>query len=138
MKLFFKLSDDLEMIPQGSDTLGWMAKRKAGEVISADVKKVRNYENHKRFFSFVNTTFDMQDHFDVVEAYRRWLTMKCGYFSTIVAPNGNTIFVADSIAFEKMDEEEFRKMFSTAIDVFLKELGNGVSESDLLKAINYS
>lgn len=137
MKLFFKLSSDLELIPSGQESLNWMAKRKAGEVLSVEVKLARNYGNHKRFFSFLQTTFDMQDHFCVFEAYRRWITMKCGYFSTIVAPSGKTLFIADSIAFENMEEDEFRKLFDTAIDVFLKELGKGVSEKELMKVINY-
>ena len=137
MKLFFKLSEDLELIPNNQETLNWMANRKAGEVVSADVKQVRNYENLKRFFSFVNITYDMQDHFEVKEAYRRWLTMKAGYFTTIVTPKGEAIFTADSISFENMEEDEFRKLFSTVIDVFLRELGNGVSEADLMKVINY-
>ncbi len=137
MKAFFRLSSDLELIPHNQETLDWMSKRKAGEIISADIKQVRNYENLKRFFSFVNDTFDMQDHFTAKEAYRRWLTMKAGYFSTLVTPKGDTLFIADSVSFEKMNEEEFKKMFNTCIDVFLQELGKGISESDLMRAINY-
>jgi len=38
MKAFFKLSDDLELIPNNQDTLNWMANRKAGEVIEFEVK----------------------------------------------------------------------------------------------------
>jgi len=137
MKAFFILSSDLELIPHNQQTLNWMAKRKSGEVISAEIKQVRNYENLKRFFSFVKKTFDMQDHFTEKEAYRRWLTMKAGYFSTLVTPKGDTLFIADSVSFEKMKEDEFNKMFSTVIDVFLRELGKGISEADLMKVINY-
>ncbi len=137
MKAFFRLSSDLELIPHNQETMNWLVKRKAGEVISADIKQVRNYENLKRFFSFVNDTYDMQEFFTEKEAYRRWLTMKSGYFSTLVTPKGDTLFIADSVSFEKMSEDKFKKMFSTCIDVFLNELGNGISESDLMRAINY-
>ena len=137
MKAFFRVSGDLELVPHNPETQKYMLNRKEGEVIVAEIKRARNYENHKRFFSFIDATFDIQRHFDTPEAYRRWLTMKCGYFSTIVAPNGNTIFVADSIAFENMEEDEFKKLFSTAIDVFLKELGKGVSEQELMRVIDY-
>ena len=137
MKAFFKVSGDLELIPNDPETQKYMLNRKEGEVIVAEIKRARNYENHKRFFSFLDLTFDMQEHFDTPEAYRRWLTMKCGYFSTIVAPNGNTIFVPDSIAFENMPEDEFRNLFSTAIDVFLKELGKGLSRQEFMKVVDY-
>ncbi len=137
MKAFFKLSSDLELIPHNQETLNWMSKRKPGQVISANIKEVRNYENHKRFFSFINTTFDMQEHFDNVKIYRKWITMKAGYFDTIVTPKGDTLFIAQSLSFADMDEDKFKELFSTAIDVFLKELGNGIIESDLMRVIDY-
>ena len=137
MKAFFRVSSDWELIPHNPDTQKYIANRKAGDIISAEIKISRNYENHKRFFSFLNATFDMQDHFDTLEHYRRWLTMKCGYYSTIVTPKGGTIFVADSISFDNMPEDEFKKLFSTAIDVFLKELGKGLTEHQVMQAINY-
>jgi len=37
MKLSFKLSDDLELIPDNQDTLNWMASRKSGEVVEFEV-----------------------------------------------------------------------------------------------------
>jgi len=137
MKLFFRLSSDLEPIPHDEKTVEWMVKRKPGEIFSFEVKNARNYENHKRFFSFIDQTFDMQEHFENKEIYRKWITMKCGHFDTIVTPKGDTIFAAKSIAFERMEEEEFKELFSSAIDVFLRELGKDVSEHELMKVINY-
>jgi len=37
MKALFKLSDDLELIPNNQDTLNWMAGKKAGDIVSFDV-----------------------------------------------------------------------------------------------------
>ena len=137
MKAFFKIDDDFSLMPHDDETRKYILRRKPGQIIRAEIKQSRNYENHKRFFSFINTTFHMQDHFDEQEAYRYWLTLKCGYFDTIVAPNGITMFKARSIAFDSMQEDEFRKLFSAAIDVFLKELGNGLTESQVMAAIEY-
>ncbi len=109
-----------------------------GEVIHVQFRKYRNYENHKRFFAFVRATFDMQEHFEEPEHYRRWLIMKAGYYSTCVAPNGNTMFFADSISFETLDDEEkFKKLFSACIDVFLREFGNGMTENELLRVVDF-
>jgi len=137
VKAFFTRSGD-NLIPKDAETMAYVSRRKPGEVIVAEIKIARNYENHKRFFAFLDMTFGMQEHFEVEEAYRKWLTMKCGYFDTIVAPNGKTIFIAKSISFENMPEDEFQKLFSTAIDIFLKEFGNGLSENDILQAIGFS
>ncbi len=107
------------------------------QIVKIKISVPRNYENHKRFFSFLNTTFEMQSHFETPEHYRRWLVMKAGYYSTCVAPNGNTMFFADSISFDKMDETTFRELFSECINIFLKNLGKDMTKDDLMKVIAY-
>mgnify|MGYP001826945646 CR=1 FL=1 len=137
MKAFFRVLPNGSLIPNDEETRLYISRRKPGDVLGGNFTQSRNYENHKRFFSFLETTFAMQEHFDQSEAYRYWLTMKAGWFDTIVAPNGNTIFKAKSIDFASMDEFEFKGLFSAVIDVFLKELGNGLTENELMKAISY-
>lgn len=137
MKAFFAVLDNGLLKPMDEDTRIYINRREPGTVISADIKQARNYEQHKRFFSFLETTFDMQDHFTEPEAYRKWITMKSGYFDTIVTPKGDTLFVAQSISFEAMDEDIFKKLFDTAIDVFIRELGKGLTDQELLRAIDY-
>ena len=137
MKMFFRVLPNGSLIPHDEETRLYVSRRKAGQILSGEFKQERNYENHKRFFSFLDTTFGMQDHFDQPEAYRYWITMKAGWFDTIVAPNGSTIFKAKSIDFSSMDEFEFKELFSAVVDVFLKELGRGLTEDDLMQAIAY-
>jgi len=137
VKAFFIKSRNGAFYPNNEETRLYVQRRKPGTIISAEIKIARNYENHKRFFSFIKTTFDMQEHFEIMEIYRKWITMKAGYFDTIVTPSGSTIFAAKSISFESMDEDEFKALFDTAINVFLKELGNGITESELMRVIDY-
>lgn len=111
---------------------------KHGQAIRVKYSFPRNYENHKRFFAFLKTTFDIQDHFDNIEHYRKWVIMKSGRYTTIQAPNGYTIFDADSIAFHKMDEQEFRAMFQKCVDAFLSVWGDRITEEELLRVIDFS
>lgn len=90
-------------------------------IVKCSCKKNRNYENHKRFFKFIQIAFEMQSHFDNVEHFRKWLIMKSGYYETIVAPNGNTIFLPQSVAFEKIEEEEFKILFKKCVATMVKE-----------------
>ena len=83
--------------------------------------KNRNGPNHRRFFKFIEVAFDMQNHFDDSEHFRKWLIMKAGYYQTIVAPNFNTIFLPQSIAFEKIEEEDFKILFKKCIGTMIKE-----------------
>ena len=108
-----------------------------GEVVRITWSRPRNYENHKRFFSFLKTTFEIQDHFTDLEIYRKWIEMKAGHFITAVAPNGTTMFLPKSISFSAMSEDEFQKMFKKCIDVFLSVWGDRISEDELLRVIEF-
>jgi len=126
-----------DLIPADDASRETMNKVPPGEIVKIKFSRARNYENHKRFFAFLHTTFGMQEHFQTFEHYRRWICMKAGWYDAITAPNGNTFFTAKSISFDKMEEDEFQKLFSTCIDVFLRELGKGVTEDELMQVIDF-
>lgn len=126
------------LVPVDEDSEKPISRIGDGEVIHVSFKKSRNYGNHKRFFIFINATYDMQEHFETKKNYRNWMTMKAGWYETCVAPNGNVMFLPKSISFDEMDEDEFKELFSSCVDVFLKELGKGITENQLLQVINFT
>lgn len=137
MKAFLKKTSGGLLMANNDETADYIDRLPAGQVIVTNIKKSRNPDQHRRYFSFLNKTFEMQEHYETLEHYRKWLAMKSGYYTTIVAPNGNTFFVAESISFDDMDEETFIKLFSSSIDIFLRELGQGVDEDELMRVIDY-
>lgn len=132
------MTSDYGLTPIDDDGIKYVYNRKPGDILSCEIKIARSYPQLKRFMTFIQVCFDMQEHFEQKEAFRYWLTMKAGYFDTIVAPNGKTIFKAHSLAFDNMDEDVFLKVFSDCIDVFLKEFGNGLTEEALLEIVGFA
>lgn len=137
MRLFLEVTRDYGLIPVDEEGRKYIYNRKVGDILSCDIKVARSYPQLKRFMKFIQICYDMQEHFTQPEAFRYWLTMKAGYFDTIVAPNGKTVFKAHSLAFDNMDEDVFQKVFSDCIDAFLKEFGNGLTEDALLEIIGF-
>jgi len=127
------------LIGKDDATKKYLSRRKDCQVLVAEIKQARNYLNHKRMFDFVNATFGMQDVYTNTEIYRNWLTVAAGWFNIMMEPNGETYLFPKSWKFEEMDEEEFKRMFSAAIDAFLGEekLSAGLTEADVLRAISY-
>ncbi len=125
---FTAIKTSAGLVPEDSDEY---QKVKFGDRVMVEYTKKRNYENHKRFFEFVKQTFDMQEFFEDREVYRKWLSMSAGHFDTVVTPKGATIFLPHSISFEEMDEPEFKELFSKCINVFIRELGDGISRDEL-------
>jgi len=126
------------LVPANEDAEEIIKGMKQGQPIKLKYTFPRNYENHKRFFAFVKVTMDIQDHFDNIKHYRKWLIMKSGHYTIITAPNGFQIFDADSIRFDKLDEMSFRKVFSDCIDVFLSVWGDRISREELERVVGFS
>lgn len=99
-----------------------LARVTEGRDVMVEVFQSRNVKNHRRFFAFLQATFDMQEHFRDIEDYRYWLIMKAGRYDMIEAPNGYITYRAHSINFASMDETEFKALFSNCIDIVLLEL----------------
>ena len=108
----------------------------------------RNIGNHKRVWAFFNALFGMQDQFESLEVFRKWLIMKAGFVDIMVIPEqrigpynfpGGEVILPKSIAFHNMDEEEFRRCFSAMITVFLNSICNptgGIRVRDINAAWN--
>ena len=127
-----------DLIAADDDSRDKLQKIPQGQVVKIKYTLQHDYQFHKKMMAFFQTTFDMQEHFDSFEHYRRWLVMKAGWYDSIVAPNGKVVFVAKSISYDKMEDDEKQKLFSACIDIFLQELGKGITESDLLRVIDYA
>jgi len=85
-----------------------------------DVKKQRNSDFHRKFFKMVKTVYENQELYNNSEHLRKILTMKAGYVDTVVTNTGVT-YLPHSIAFDKMDETEFKEFYSKFVDAVIKE-----------------
>lgn len=116
-----------------------MASLGLDTLLKCTAKKNRNYENHKRYFAFIKLAYEMQTHWTNIRMFRLWLQMSAGYFQSSVAPNGTTIFIPDSIAFEKIEEEDFKIFFKKVLDVYLEKLTDKrtVTDDEFLKLLDF-
>ena len=109
-----------------------------GGLVKIEYIKTRHYENLQRFFTFIKMAFDMQDHFDDKEVFRKWLIMKAGFFTTAVAPNGTVMFFPDSISFDKMEDElEFRSVFTKCLTAYINEFHKQMTDVQAWAILGY-
>lgn len=125
------------LVPADEETQDILKKIPQGKSIKVKYSFPRNYENHKRFFAFIKTTFDIQDSFDNIKHYRSWVIMKSGYCETAVAPNGQVMFFPESISFDNMDEDKFKDLFSKSVDAFISVWGSRITKEKLLSVIEF-
>lgn len=93
-----------------------------GEVFSCEVKKARNYKNHKRFFALLKLGFENQEQFSSPEWWREYVLIKSGSYESCETPEGY-MYRAKSISFSRMDEIEFRELYRSVSQVIIDLCG---------------
>lgn len=121
--VFAPVDDDCDGIPYGE--------------IMAELKKNRSPGNHRRFMAFINQTFEMQNDYDNVTTWRKYIQMKAGHYEKVVAPNGNIMYWPKSIKWEDLDETVFKPLFNDVINAFIKYYGNGLDAIQLNSILEY-
>ena len=106
--------------PATGDDAEIMHQFAEGEVFQCEVKKARNYKNHRRFFALLKLGFENQDNFDNYGWWREWVLIKSGNFDSCQTPTG-VMYRAKSISFANMDEIEFRELYRTVSQVIIDE-----------------
>ena len=96
-----------------------LKKWKEGDYIEVEVKRPRNSQFHRKFFALLNIVFANTDHFENMEEVLTYFKIKGGIYKTIKV-NGNFYPMVGSIAFSKMDEDEFALFYDKAIDTALQ------------------
>ena len=104
-----------------------------GEVVELDVKKVRNYRNHRRFFALLKLGFESQDKFNSFGWWREWVLIKSGNFESCETPTG-IMYRAKSISFANLDEIEFRELYKTVSQVIIEVCK--ITEKDIENNLN--
>jgi hypothetical protein len=120
------------------DSLEVMRRLPKGIVFEMEYRAARNPANHRRWFAFVSTTFDMQDQYEDKEIWRKVLQMLAGHFDEVVDQRGQTHYWPRSISFKELDDElVFRDLFRRAVNGFLSRYGNGMSEQEFMAAMDF-
>jgi uncharacterized protein DUF1367 len=136
-------------IPDTAEDWETCKRFKLGEVVKAEVVHPRNLKFHRKFFALIQVGFDLWEEVGVraqykgeevrpnIERFRKDVTILAGHAKPVVNLRGEVRMEADSIAFGKMDEETFEKLFSATIDVILRKVLRGkVPEARLREMVD--
>jgi hypothetical protein len=109
-------------------------KIKLNTVVSCEVKRTRNYEHHKKFFSLLNLVLQNTEKYDTIDQLLVEVKLRLGYVDTLII-DGNVCYTPKSISFAKMTQDTFNKFYSKTIDVILKHFLIGTNREELENAV---
>ena len=109
------------LLPKYDSDFEEKKRLKIGEDFWCDIKRARNYEFHKKFFALMKIGCENSKNVTMpLDAYRKYATIKAGYFKTYKTPKG--LFVeAESISFDSMSQDEFEKLYSAVLDFIIQD-----------------
>lgn len=134
------------LIPATDEDVESVGKLRAGAVIHADFRLMRNIQFHRKFYAMLRLGFDswepataehrglpVQKNF---ERFRKDVTIAAGFYEPVVALNGEVRAEAHSISFGSMDEAEFERVYSAVADVLLQRVLKTYTRADLDRVID--
>ncbi len=138
------------LLPEYGDEVSekFVGKLKVNEVIVADFTKPRNYEFHKKWFALVKFAYEHwepsafqdskwegvvpQKSFD---RFRKDLIILSGRYDAVYRVDGSIRIEAKSISFASMDNEEFKELYNSTINVVLDKILTTYTLDDLKKMV---
>lgn len=94
----------------------YVAQLDIGQTFSFSWSEPRSPAFHRAHFALIKLIFESQETFSDPEALRAWLTVGAGHCDMLPGPSGELVAVPRSIAYERMDETDFREHHMRVLD----------------------
>ncbi len=127
------------LIPMTSEDYDLKKRLKIGEVYSVDIKLVRNYEFHKKYFALINCAWEFmtekqQTFFKDIEKFRKTIEVAAGHCEPFYSHEKKEWFdIPKSIAFDKMDNSQFEELYQRVLDVLFLTALKTISREEFEK-----
>jgi uncharacterized protein DUF1367 len=130
---------------------GWLDRLGGGEYFTLIYKRPRSHKFHRKFFKMLRHAFD---HWDPQEgrkrltyrgkpiakdfdAFREQVLILAGFYvQTFDLRTGKMQLRAKSIAYEKLDDDEFAVVYNAVFTVLLEHVLNNYSPDDLDQVVS--
>lgn len=122
-----------------------LTRLKIGGKMRADVRSMRNYEHHKKFFALIDTAFDwweprgVEYKGEVVaknkDRFRKDVLILSGYGYPVVNIRGEVRMEAESISFANMEQEKFDAVYDACLQTILDKVLSRNDERRLNEAV---
>lgn len=133
------------LVPADAAAAEWFAKVKMGQPVTASVRLPRNGKFHRKFFAMLDVAYSNHDWPEIAtkfgpvktspEMFRKYVIVKAGHYEADLTPHGEIRVVPKSIAWAKMDEAEFQRLYSDVLDVILAEFLTNWTTGDMDRAV---
>lgn len=103
-----------------------------GVPLRASFAQPRSLPRHRLYWVVLRLVIKNSNYFATVEGLHKTLLTACGVTEPLITLEGEIVLIPSSIAFEKMEESEFKEYFDAALDAISTRVIPGVDINELL------
>lgn len=121
-------------VPADQETEAYWKKGKLGEIFHFEVKKLqdqRNWQHLQKYWVMLETVVENQERFRTKEELHEAIKWELGIVETRRTMQGQFYQVVGSVAMNKMEQEQFNRFYSDAINLIIKYILIGTTEQEL-------
>jgi hypothetical protein len=115
-------------VPETDDDAEIKRKLKRGATYEVTIKEVRNPLFNRKFFAMLNIAWDFLPEWEQAkygnnqDMFRYAVEVKAGFCEMVYVPKSDNIVLrAKSIAFDKMSEQEFEKVYNGVREILIRD-----------------
>lgn len=110
-----------------------------GALCRAELSKPRSGRHHRWFWALIRATWEQQQHYATPEALLLGIKFRLGYVDELVLHDGEIVMTPQSIAYDKMDQGDFKQFVDRVLDLIIAEIIPGLDaagKAGLLKRVD--
>ena len=129
------------LVPVDPLGVAYVAKLKIGAGVGAKIKRHNNLKFHRKMFALANLAYEAWEPAAVeykgaliakdFDQFREDITILAGFYETHVRLNGDIRLKAKSWSFERMEDDEKERLYSSIINVVLSRILTNYTKDDL-------
>lgn len=110
-----------------------LSKIKNNDLVQVEIKRPRNIQHHRLYFALISKVWENMDHerYPSPDDLHAAVKIAAGIRTRIVLPDGTQGFIPGSIAFHKMDQDQFSAFYERACDLIAQHFLPGVTSAEL-------
>jgi len=108
-----------------------------GKDLSVTIHRTRSTKQHRFFWALLQLVCENHETYRNANQLLLWLKIRLGYVEEVKFHSDEVWWVAKSISFNAMGQDEFRNFFDAALDVIVDEVIPGILQEDLLREIEH-
>jgi len=102
-----------------------------GDVVRVKVTRPRNIHHHRKFWALMQLVYQNQEHYQSIDHMVAAVKVATGHSDALTTKTSDVIYLPKSIAFHKMDQQEFSQFYERVLDLIVKSILPGIDKAEL-------